>query len=188
MCCCLQLMWQFRFFFFLFEGGEIGRYKRAWWPFCDSERTLKYHFDSHASQNVSGLYVPINKTDLNFQHLAEAFFILTQFSQESSFRVLLLPYSSCELWRVFSHGCFLGGVEGFFFFPFWFVQWNASLRRGKQTSQIIREIAGWLLSLPPYWRRSTCHATSPSLRHEHCLHLATNTSVSCVTAWRRDLS
>lgn len=119
------------FFFFLFEGGEIGRYKRAWWPFCDSERTLKYHFDSHASQNVSGLYVPINKTDLNFQHLAEAFFILTQFSQESSFRVLLLPYSSCELWRVFSHGCFLGGGWGVFFLPFLVCAVKCQLEKGK---------------------------------------------------------
>lgn len=133
---------------------------------CDSERTQKYHFDSHASQNVSCLYLHINKTDLNFQHLVETCFILTQFSQGSSFRVLLLPYLSCELGRVFSHGCLLAGLE-VFSFPFWFVQGNAILRRGKQTNHIIREIAGWLLSLPPYWRCSTCHVASPSLRHEH---------------------
>lgn len=80
---------------------------------CDSERTQKYHFDSHTSQNVSCLYLHINKTDLNFQHLVEAFFILTQFSQESSFRVLLLPYP-VNSEEFFPHGCFFGWTWGFF--------------------------------------------------------------------------
>lgn len=159
---------------------------------CGSETTQKYHFDSHASQNVSGLYLHINKTDLNFQHLAEAFFILTQFSQESSFRVLLLPYSSCELWSIFSHGCFLEGLGfwcGFFFFPpLPFLVCAVKCNLGEKRQIILSAKSGWLLSLPPYWRRSTCHATSPSLRHEHSSHLATNTSISCVTAWKRDLS
>lgn len=97
---------------------------------CGSERTQKYHFDSHASQNVSCLYLHINKTDLNFQHLVEAFFILTQFSQGSSFRVLLLLYLSCELGRVFSHGCLLAGL-GIFFLPFLVCAVKCHLEKGK---------------------------------------------------------
>lgn len=47
-----------------------------------------------------------------------------------------------------------------FVLDFSFAQWNTSLRRGEQTNHIAREIAGWLLSLPP---GSACHAMSLSL-------------------------
>lgn len=107
---------------------------------------LKYCVSSYASPNVSALYLHINKADLNFQDLAAAFFILTQFSQESSLGVLLIPSSPCELSRVFSHSCFL-------FHDFYLFIFGSSLRsgiadwEGENTNCIVRETAGWLLGL-----------------------------------------
>lgn len=98
---------------------------------CDSEGTLKYCVGSHAPPNVSALYLHINKTDLNFQDLAAAFFILTQFSQESSLGVLLIPSSPCELRRVFSHSCFLFNAKLFIYFRAQFTQRNSGLGRRK---------------------------------------------------------
>lgn len=176
MCCWLQLKWQFRFFCFLIWRGRNWLVKKGLVAQCDSERTLKYPFDSHASPNVSVLYLHINKTDLNFQVLAEAFFILTHFSQESSFGVLLFPYSPCELCRVFFPQL-LFFVWLCFGFDFSVAQWNTSLRRGEQTNHIAREIAGWLLSLPP---GSACHAMSLSLGYSPASTSSSGVEPTCL--------